>query len=43
MEFHLIQFLLMTLTLFGWCSYQLGKAMANTWQPISLMIFYVFY
>ena len=41
MEFHLIQFLLMTLTLFGWCSYQLGKAMANTWQPISLMIFYV--
>ena len=42
MEFHLIQFLLMTLTLFGWCSYQLGKAMANTWQPISLMIFYVF-
>ena len=42
MEFHLIQFLLMTLTLFGWCSYQLGKAMANTWQSISLMIFYVF-
>ena len=41
MEFHLIQFLLMTLTLFGWCSYQLGKAMANTWQSISLMIFYV--
>ena len=41
MDFHLIQFLLMTLTLFGWCSYQLGKAMANTWQPISLMIFYV--
>ena len=41
MGFHLIQFLLMTLTLFGWCSYQLGKAMANTWQPISLMIFYV--
>ena len=41
MEFHLIQFLLMTLALFGWCSYQLGKAMANTWQPISLMIFYV--
>ena len=41
MEFHLIQFLFMTLTLFGWCSYQLGKAMANTWQPISLMIFYV--
>ena len=42
MEFHLIQFILMTFTLFGWCSYQLGKAMANTWQPISLMIFYVF-
>ena len=41
MEFHLIQFLLVTLTLFGWCSYQLGKAMANTWQPISLMIFYI--
>ena len=41
MEFHLIQFLLMTLTLFGWCSYQLGKAMANTWQPIYLMIFYI--
>ncbi len=41
MEFHLIQFILITLTLFGWCSYQLGKAMANTWQPISLMIFYV--
>jgi len=42
MEFHLIQFFLMTFTLFGWCSYQLGKAMANTWQHISLMIFYVF-
>ena len=42
MEFHLIQFILITLTLFGWCSYQLGKAMANTWQSISLMIFYVF-
>ena len=41
MEFHLIQFIFMTFILFGWCSYQLGKAMANTWQSISLMIFYV--
>ena len=43
MEFNLIQFFLMTFILFGWCSYQLGKAMANTWQSISLMIFYVFF
>ena len=43
MEFNFIQFFLMTFILFGWCSYQLGKAMANTWQSISLMIFYVFF
>ena len=42
MEFHIFEFVLMTVVLFGWCSYQLGKAMANTWQSISLMIFYVF-
>ena len=42
MEFHIFEFILMTVVLFGWCSYQLGKAMANTWQSISLMIFYVF-
>ena len=42
MEFHIFEFMLMTVVLFGWCSYQLGKAMANTWQSISLMIFYVF-
>ena len=43
MEFNLIQFFLMTFILFGWCSYQLGKAMANTWQSISLMFLYVFF
>ena len=42
MEFHIFEFMLMTVVLFGWCSYQLGKAMANTWQSISLMIFYIF-
>ena len=42
MEFHIFEFMLMTVVLFGWCSYQLGKAMANTWQSRSLMIFYVF-
>ena len=41
MEFHLFEFILMTLILFGWCSYQLGKAMANSWKSILLMIFYV--
>ena len=40
MEFHIFEFILMTVILFGWCSYQLGKAMANTWQSIYLMIFY---
>ena len=43
MEFNFIQFFLMTFILFGWCSYQLGKAMANTWQSISLMFLYVFF
>src|SRR5210317_1600026 len=42
MEFHIFEFVLMTVILFGWCSYQLGKAMANTWQSVPLMIFYVF-
>ena len=41
MEFHLFEFILMTLILFGWCSYQLGKAMANSWKSVLLMIFYV--
>ena len=41
MEFQLFDFILMTMILFGWCSYQLGKAMANSWKPILLMIFYV--
>ena len=40
MEFNLIQYILMTLILFGWCSFQLGKAMASTWQSITLMFFY---
>ena len=40
MEFNLIQYVLMTLILFGWCSFQLGKAMASTWQSITLMFFY---
>ena len=34
MEFNFIQFFLMTFILFGWCSYQLGKAMANTWPNL---------
>ena len=42
MEFHIFEFVLMTVILFGWCGYQLGKAMANTWQSIPLMIFYIF-
>ena len=41
MEFHFFEFILMTVILFGWCSFQLGKAMANSWQSRSLMIFYV--
>lgn len=41
MEFNLIQYILMTLVLFGWCSFQLGKAMANSWQSVLLMIFYI--
>jgi len=40
MEFNFIQYVLMTLILFGWCSYQLGKAMANSWKSVLLMIFY---
>ena len=42
MEFNLIQYILMTLILFGWCSFQLGKAMASTWQSITLMFSFKF-
>ena len=42
MESSITQYVLMTLFLFGWCSFQLGKAMASTWQSLILMLFYVF-